>query len=534
MSSTTTLLTGGLIYTSFSSIATAESILLHEGKVLAVGQQSDLTDLATRLGGIHEIEDLAGRVVIPGLIDAHIHLEHYSRSLKIVDCETETLEECLARLTKRGEATPPGEWILGHGWNQNAWNTKISAEILDDCLHGHPVYISAKSLHAAVANKLAFERAGISMDTPDPTGGQIERKSDGLLSGILYENAMRLITKAIPQPDIPTLGRDLETAQEALWKFGLTGVHDFDGSRCFSALQLLRERETLGLRILKNIPVDLIEHAIELGLRSGFGDKWIRIGNIKIFSDGALGPRTAAMLEPYLDEPENRGLLLVDQEEIFEVGRRSASYGLGLTIHAIGDRANHEVLQAFSKLREYEIENKLQPLRHRVEHLQLLHRQDLGECSRHNVIASMQPIHATSDMEMADRYWGERAEFAYAWRSQLDNGTHLVFGSDAPVESPNPFWGIYAAISRRRHDGSPGGSGWYPEQRIELLEAFRAYTTGPAYAAYNSGNQGHLLTGADADLIVLEENPFEVEPVQIKDILPAGTMVAGEWKYRSF
>ena len=215
---------------------------------------------------------------------------------------------------------------------------------------------------------------------------------------------------------------------------GLTGVHDFDRRDCFMALQQLHADGKLKLRVTKNIPVDLLDQAFELGLRTGFGDDWLRIGSVKVFMDGALGPRTAAMFQPYLNESENRGILNMDGEELFELGRHAADVGLGMTVHAIGDRANHEVLNAYEQLRAYEKKKGLPALRHRIEHVQVLHPDDATRLAALNVVASMQPIHATSDMLMADKYWGERSALAYAWRTQLDAGAHLAFGSDAPVE----------------------------------------------------------------------------------------------------
>jgi predicted amidohydrolase YtcJ len=237
---------------------------------------------------------------------------------------------------------------------------------------------------------------------------------------------------------------------------GLTG-HDFDRQPCFSALQPAGSGR-LGLRVVKSIPVEALPQAVELGLRSRFGNDLLRIGPVKIFADGALGPRTAAMLQPYEEEPENRGILFVDGEELYETGRLAVQNGLTLAVHAIGDRANHEVLNAFDQLRSFEQRQRLQSgqLRHRIEHVQIIHPDDIPRLAQLEVIASMQPIHATSDYPAANRYWGARSEQAYAWRTLLEQGTRLAFGSDAPVDSPNPFWGLHAALTRRRKDASPG------------------------------------------------------------------------------
>jgi predicted amidohydrolase YtcJ len=238
------------------------------------------------------------------------------------------------------------------------------------------------------------------------------------------------------------------------------------------------------------------------------------------------------MFQPYLNEPGNRGVLNMDAEELFEHGRRAADAGLSMTVHAIGDRANHEVLDAYEHLRAYEMENGLPHLRHRIEHVQILHPDDVSRLAGLGVIASMQPIHAPSDMPVADRYWGERSALAYAWRSQLQHGAHLAFGSDAPVESPDPFLGLHAAVTRRRADGSPGPQGWYPEQKLTMAEALEAYTRGAAYAANAEERLGQLTPGYHADLIVLERDPFTCDPDELPGMQPDATMLGGEWVWQ--
>jgi hypothetical protein len=279
--------------------------------------------------------------------------------------------------------------------------------------------------------------------------------------------------------------------------------------------------------------VDLLQQAHDLGLRSGFGDDMLRIGSVKVFMDGALGPRTAAMFQPYENDPGNRGILNMDGEHLFEISRKAADVGLGMTVHAIGDRANHEVLNAFEQLRAYEKEKNLPRLRHRIEHVQVLHPDDSGRLGKLGVIASMQPIHATSDMLAAEKLWGARSAGAYAWRTQLDHGAVLAFGSDAPVESPNPFFGLHAAVTRRRADGSPSPDGWYPEQRLSILEAWSGFTSGPAFAAYMENRLGKLAPGYHADLIALEKDPLTCEPDDLLKMQSSATMVKGEWVWQA-
>lgn len=535
------LLHNAHIYTQNASQPAASAILIDREWIVAVGAVDELLAQFPNA----EKEDMGGRFILPGLTDAHLHFKAYSLGLQKIDCETDTKEECLRRVAERAKTAKPGEWILGHGWNQNTWSSPLPegeaagvrgwphASELDAAAPNNPVYLTAKSLHAGWVNTAAMRLANITASTPDPQNGQIQRDAQGNATGILLETAMALTAHVIPDPSEDEIADAMEKAQPILWRMGLTGIHDFDRRDSFMALQRLHAQKKLKLRVLKNLPVELLDQAYELGLRGGFGDDMLRIGNVKVFMDGALGPHTAAMFQPYVGEGNNRGILNMDGEELFEHGRKAAGVGLGLTVHAIGDRANHEVLNACEQLRRYEQAGKLPHLRHRIEHVQVLHPDDLARLGQLNVIASMQPIHAVSDMKMADDYWGpERAKFSYAWRTQLDNGARLAFGSDAPVESPNPFWGLHAAVTRRRADGSPSAEGWYPEQRLSMIEAWEAYTLGPAYAAYMDDRLGRLAPNYLADLIVLERDPFTCDPDELLSLGSSATMMNGEWVYR--
>lgn len=515
---------------------TASSIVIDNvnGRILEVGREDRLLP---EFEGNSERYDAQGQTIIPGLTDAHIHLEQYSLGLQKINCETATRKQCLQRVQMNLQNTPPGKWILGHGWNQNTWPEGFGdVAQLDEVAPNNPVYLTAKSLHAAWVNSQALQEAGITDQTPDPSGGRIGRYHDGHPNGILYESAMQLVKDIIPEPSLETVIRAIGDTQETLWRMGITGVHDFDRKRCFSALQVLKKRGVLKLRVLKSIPLEGLPHAVELGLRSGFGDDYLRVGSIKIFADGALGPRTAAMINPYENESGNRGILIMDAEELFEHGSLAVKNGFSLAVHAIGDLANHEVLNAFQQLRKLEINAELVStqgsLRHRIEHVQLIHPDDADRLARLDIVASMQPIHATSDMNMADLNWGKRAAYAYAWKEQLKHGAHLAFGSDAPVESPNPFLGLYAAVTRRKEDGEPGANGWYPGQRLSIEQSLYAYTIGPAYTAGMEKRLGKLSAGYHADLLILDEDPFSCDPGQLWKIQPTATMIAGQWVWR--
>ncbi len=509
----------------------ATAAVIEHGRLIAVGSDHEILSSFSTPDSL----DAQGRTIIAGLTDAHIHLEEFALSQQKVNCETPTLQECLQNIAERVKTIPPGEWILGHGWNQNNWIQGYgTAALLDKVSPNNPVYLTHKSLHSSWVNSKALQLALITRDTPDPPGGRIGRLPNGNPDGILFESASEILEQSIPQPSLEAVVEAIKSSIPLLWRMGLTGVHDFDRKRCFSAVQVLHLQKELILRVVKHIHLEDLPSAVEIGLRTGFGDESLQIGCLKLFADGALGPHTAAMLEPYNDDPHNSGMLMMDAETIFETGRLAVENGISMAVHAIGDRANREVLNAYAKLRDFErslTSTTRNTLRHRIEHVQVIHPDDVQRFSELNIIASMQPIHATSDMLMSDRCWGDRSAYAYAWRSQLSHHTRLIFGSDAPVESPNPFWGIHAAITRRRADGSPGTSGWYAEQRLSVEEALQAYTTGPAFAAGMEDQLGRLAPGFLADLLVLSADPFSCAPDLLPSIHPVATMVGGEWVY---
>ncbi len=534
------LLYNANIRTFDPTLPSATALLVDGERILSVGNEALADSTPT---GVKK-QNMNGRTILPGLVDAHVHLEHYALGLQKVDCETDSLAECVHRVAERARLLPPQAWMLGHGWNQNAWSDPPAAAPdraagfgnladLDEVTGTRPTYLTAKSLHASWANSAALKAAGITANTPDPVNGKIQRDERGQPTGILLEAAMELVEAVIPRPGVEAVAASIREAQKTLWKMGLVGVHDFDRRTCFMALQQLHVQGELHLRVVKNIPVDELGHAAAVGLRTGFGDLTLRIGNVKVFMDGALGPRTAAMFQPYAHESENRGILNMDAEHLFEIGCQAASSGLGLAVHAIGDRANHEVLNGLEQLRGYERENQLPAGRHRIEHVQVLHPEDAGRLAALDVTASMQPIHEPSDMYMADQYWGERTRLAYAWRTQIEHGARLAFGSDAPVETPNPFRGLHAAVTRQRLDGSPGPDGWHPEQRLSLLEAWNGFTAGPAYLAGMEKQAGRLAAGWLADLIVLERDPFACLPQDLAAMRPEATMAGGQWVWQA-
>ncbi|MFH1086694.1 MAG: amidohydrolase, partial [Chloroflexota bacterium] len=402
-----------------------------------------------------------------------------------------------------------------------------TAADLDRVTPDHPVRLSAKSGHAAWVNSRALALAGVTAATPDPAGGALVRDARGQPTGVLLEEAMRLVDAHIPPPNLEGVLAGMRAALAVVARAGLTSLHDMDGPLAFQAEQILRERDELTVRIVKSIPLAHLDEAIGLGLRTGLGDDWLRIGQVKMFADGALGPRTAWMLEGYASAPEDTGIATTPVEVLRASVRRANAAGLGCAIHAIGDRACREVLDLYADAR-----GAHPGPRNRIEHAQILHPDDTPRFGALGVIASMQPIHCTSDMHISDRHLGPRAAGAYAFRTLLATGATLAFGSDAPVEPVQPLIGIHAAVTRRRADGSPGWAGWHPEHRLSVSEALRGYTLGAAHAAGLEDRLGALAPGKLADVTILDGDLFEVASTDILTLQVLGTLVGGRWAWR--
>ena len=432
----------------------------------------------------------------------------------------------MARVAERAKTTPAGDWIIGYNWNQNRWQPPEygTAHQLDAISHQHPILLHAKSLHAAWLNSSAMRIAGISKDSPDSDGGLILRDAQGEPTGILLENAIALVTSKLPEATAEQHAQNILKTQTYFHSLGLTAVHDFDRFPSAEALLLLAERGELKLRVTKNLPLTALDHIIAEDWRKKL-DKppFLTPGWLKAFADGALGPQSAAMLEPY-EGTQNRGMLLVEAEDLAAQGMLADRHNWPLSVHAIGDWAVREVIDAFAIIRKQQspIRAKQSPLR--IEHVQLIQPSDLQRMQNLEIVASVQPIHAPSDMETADRLWGERTKFAYAYQSLFEHGIETRFGSDSPVESPNPFLGLHAAVTRQNLDGDPSPDGWHPEQRVSLENAINAYTQ----ALPKQGETNPLRPGRFADFLVLEEDLFTLHPSQLAAVKPLKTIVGGE------
>ncbi|RMF85667.1 MAG: amidohydrolase [Nitrospinota bacterium] len=521
------ILDNGNVYTLDTNLPHAEALAIRHGRILAVGSSSEIRSLAT--SQTTRI-DLEGRTVIPGLIDAHVHFVSFSLSLQQVNLDGATsLQEAVNRVAHRVQQTPAGRWILGRGWDQNAWEEPVypRKEALDQVAPHHPVCLRRKDGHLLWVNSLTLQKAGITRETPDPEGGQIDRDpQSGEPTGILRENAQDLVFQIIERPSHAEMVQAVRVGLREANRLGVTGIHDCEGPAEFRVFQDLAAEEALTMRVCMLIPSRYLDEAIALGLRTGFGNDLLRIGQVKLFADGTLGSQTALMIEPFEGEPDNRGIALNPKAELREMVYKAFDAGLGTAIHAIGDQANRDMLDIYE-----EYPHPASRPRCRIEHVQLLHPDDIPRLAKIGVIASMQPTHCTADMEVADRFWGKRARYSYAWKSLLNAGTVLAFGSDCPVETIDPLAGIHAAVTRQRASGEPA-EGWYPEERLTVEEAVRAYTWGSAYAAGEERSRGSLTPGKLADMVVLSRDIFRIPPAEILETRVDYTIVQGKVVYQ--
>lgn len=508
---------------------TASAVACRGEHIVAVGSESDV--LALRSGGA-EIVDLSGRLVLPAFTDAHIHFASFAVSRQSVDLKGVTsLDEAARRVGAAAGRTPPGVWIVGRGWLHDLWGgTQPHRAILDAAAPGSPVALWRNDGHAVWVSSEALRRAGITRDTADPPGGEIQRDATGEPTGVLAERAMDLVVAKIPAPSVDDLARAIEDAILIAHRSGLAGITCIEGFDAYRAYHQLKENGKLRLRVGMCLALDAFDEELEQIRRDGRGDAWLHWTHLKIFADGALGPRTAWMLEPYDDDPSNRGICVTPPDEMRRLVERAAHEGIGCAVHAIGDAANRAVLDVFEATRSLWHPRGLRP---RIEHAQSTTPADIPRFRQVGVIASMQPIHATQDMIVADRAWGRRVTSSYAFRSLADAGTRLAFGSDCPVETLDVLQGLYAAVARRRADGYPPG-GWHPEQRLTVAEAVAAYTSGAAWAEGEELHRGTIEAGKLADLVILSDDIFAGAPETLLQTRVEGTIVGGEWVYRTF
>ncbi|TKB46029.1 amidohydrolase [Thalassotalea mangrovi] len=477
-----------------------------------------------------KIIDGKGQVMLPGLIDAHGHVLNYGLSLMRVDLMgSESEQDSVQRVIKFAKKNPNTAWIQGRGWNQVQWpsNEFPTAASLDQAFPDTPVVLSRVDGHALWVNSKAMELAGIKASTKEVDGGQIIRDNNNQPTGVFVDNAMALIFDHIPALTLDEMERALDKSMRSLASLGLTSVHDAGiSSQNIEAYQNLAKKQAMPIRI--NAMVDVMDPNWQQTLASGVllnDDKMLQINSVKISADGALGSRGAALIEGYSDMPHHRGLLLHDDKVLGQIINHAMQAGFQVNTHAIGDNANKIVLDHYQAAIK---QTNSVALRHRVEHAQVLQISDIDRFAELKVIASMQATHATSDKNMAeDRLGSERIKGAYAWKSLLDKGVVIAAGSDFPVESPNPFFGLHASLTRQDQKNLPKG-GWYPEQSMTMSQAFKSFTLDAAYAGHQETYLGSLEPEKQADFILVDQDIFAIAKKNIWKTKVNQTWVAGK------
>src|SRR5579863_3003967 len=520
----TLILLNGKVWTENPALPIAHAVALDGNKILAVGDDATIRKLA---GSYTKVIDLHGRLLLPGFNDAHVHFLDGGASLVSVNLGTaNSPAEFRERVAMFARTRGPGAWLRNGNWDHQRWNPPNlpNHQLIDDACGDHPVLLWRTDGHMALANALALKLAGIDRNTKDPPGGEIERDKDGDPTGILKDSATALVTRVMP----PLSAREQDQAMEAALHeaaiHGITSVQnladtpeDESQPEVFREFQKFEREGKLTVRIYQGVRVHDWKMYAEPGIVAPFGSAMLRIGNLKAFADGALGSETAWMDEAFANNPWNRGLAspdLLDVEKFYGEMRSADKAGLQLTIHAIGDRAIHTILDLYARLEQ---DNGPADRRPRIEHVQHIHPTDYPRFAKLGVIASMQPYHAIDDGRWAEKVIGpERAHSSYAWKSLLDAGATLAFGSDWAVAPLDAVMGIYAATTRQTLDGkNPGG--WIPEQRITVAQAVHAYTVGSAFAEHQEKVKGSIEPGKLADLVILSDDIFSIAPEKIQN-----------------
>jgi predicted amidohydrolase YtcJ len=510
--------------------ARAEAVWIHDGQIGAVGARAAV--LAEAPAAARRV-DLGGAVVLPSLTDSHLHLLSYGLFLSEIDCARGSIAELVDAVRQRAGRTPPGQWLVGRGWDQerfaerrypNRWD-------LDEAAPQHPVILRRYCGHVAVANSLALRLAGVGAATADPPAGVIDRDASGEPTGMLREDAMGLVERMRPAPDAAARKAALVAAVRSALAYGITTVHTQDAWRpgeTEEVLELYRAAardEGARIRLYALFPAAEAPALAARGLRTGSGDEFVRLGPAKLFADGSLGGGTAALGEPYADAPETRGVLMYPQDELNELVRAAHAAGNQVAVHTIGDRATDCVLEAFAAAQR---DRARADARFRAIHLQVLREGQVRRLKELGVIADIQPKFATSDGLWAERRLGpERLALAYALRTFLDAGIPACAGSDCPVEPLDPWLGLEAAV--RHEDPAAGVSAeWLRREGVDAWRALRLFTADAAYAEFREGRKGIVAPGALADLIVVDRDPTAIPPEEIRRVRVQATILGGE------
>lgn len=526
------VITGAKVATVDNDFSFAEAVAVKDGKIISVGS---VEDVECYIDNSTKHIELNGGLVLPGLIDAHGHLTSYGESLEYINLVgTSSYDEILDLVEEKLESVNPGDWIRGRGWDQNDWDNKDfpQHDQLSELTPNNPVVLSRIDGHALLANKKAMDIAGISNTTPDPKGGKVVRNKNGDPTGVFIDNAELLVTDHIPTNSIDETRRIIRNGAQHLTTYGITGIHDAGISISrISDYKFLIDNGSMPVRInamLSDTSAVLDNIFLNDYKIDSYGDDFLRMKSIKLYADGALGSRGAALLEPYADDPNNKGLILTDSLHMLQVSKAALESDYQVCIHAIGDGGIRTVLNIF------EIALNAVPKqdhRFRIEHSQIVNLNDVQKYAELGVIPAMQPQHAISDMPwVKDRIGINRLEGAYAWRSFIDAGLIIPCGSDVPVEVPDPLLGIYNAVTRQNETGQPEG-GWISEQKMTIEEAIKGYTIWAAQSAFQEDILGSIEVGKYADFTILDKDILSIDPTEIMETNVLYTIVNGEIRY---
>jgi len=527
------VIVNGKVWTVDAAQPRAQAAAIVGERIVAVGTNAEI---GAWVGTKTKRIDAGGKTVLPGLIDAHVHFHDGSAELSGVQLRDAAMpEEFTRRIGEFAKKLPKSEWILGGSWDHELWAGAPlpQREWIDKVTPDNPVFVSRYDGHMALANSVALQLAGITRESKDPRGGTIVRDAKGEPTGVLKDAAMEPVFAVIPTPTVEQRMRTIRAGLAEAQRLGVTGFHDMSPPLDLRAFQKLAAQGEMTARVYFATPLEQWEAPARAGILAGFGNERVRTGALKGYADGSLGSTTAWFFEPYDDAPETSGLpasMMFPEGNMQKMALGADRAGLQLVVHAIGDKAIRYMLDVFA---EVEKEDGPADRRLRIEHAQHIHPEDIARFGKQKVIASMQPYHAIDDGRWAEKRIGaKRCETTYAFRSLLDAGATLAFGSDWPVAPLSPWWGIYAGVTRRTLDGkNPGG--WVPAQKITLEEAIHAYTMGAAYAEFNEKEKGSLTAGKLADVIVLDSDLFAMAPERIKDVKVVTTIVGGRVVYRA-
>jgi hypothetical protein len=519
------VLFNGRVFTVDKTMPWAEAVAVRDGKIIAVGADSEVKKL---IGGSTQAIDLQGKLVLPGFNDAHLHFANGGLYLLGIDLHPARDEKEFVSIIKEYiKKLPKGEWLTGGNWDHENWPSKKhpKKELIDAISADNPVLVSRLDGHMALANSLALKLAGINRDTPNPQGGEIVKdRKTGEPSGILRDNACDLVTAVIPPISRARREEAIRTAMRHAQELGVTSVQDNSSCEDLEIYQELLAKGELGVRVNAWRSSDCIADFSRLGIHAAFGGPFLRLGTIKIFTDGSMGAGTALFFEPYADDPSTCGLPIYKEDELNALVLAADKAGLQIATHAIGDKANAWILNALAKAR---LENGARDSRHRVEHAQVVRPEDVVRFRELGVIASIQPSHCIDDMRWAEKRIAARVSDAYRFASFLKAGVHLAFGTDWDVEPLDPRLGIYAAVSRELPGGGPVG-GWHPDEKLSLAEAIENYTLGSAYAEFQETVKGSITPGKFADLVIMEKDLFKISKKEILRTPVAMTILAGK------